>query len=91
MAGGDCFKAKTRPFRRPPTSGGLFFYWEKTMISVSKAKRILGKAHEELPEKQVEKMLDQCYALAEVMFEHFKFGDKSEEVKNKNEKFKIGF
>ena len=71
--------------RRPPTSEGLIFYLKKTMISISRAKRILGKPSEELSEEQMELLLSQCYALAEVMFEHFKFTEKMKGVKNKND------
>ena len=60
------------------------------MISIFRARRILGKACEELSDEQIKELLGQCYALVEVMFEHFEFGEKSEEVKNKNEEFKIG-
>ena len=54
------------------------------MISISRAKKILGKSGEKLSDEQMERMLSQCYALAEVMFEHFKFTEKMKGVKNKD-------
>lgn len=56
------------------------------MITISKAKKILGKPNEELTDDQIDLMINQCYALAEVMFEHFEFTKKMEEVKNKDDK-----
>lgn len=57
---------------------------EKKKISVFRTKRILGKSGEGLSDDQIELLIDQCYALAEVMFEHFKFEEKMKEVKGKN-------
>ena len=41
------------------------------MISLTQAKKILGKAGNTLTEENLQLLLDQCYALAEVMYEHF--------------------
>jgi len=41
------------------------------MISISQARKILGKAGRTLTEETTQLLLDQCYALAEVMYEHF--------------------
>ena len=46
------------------------------MISIFHARRILGKAGEGLSDEQIEKELHQHYAMAEMMFEHFKFDEK---------------
>lgn len=43
------------------------------MITVSKARKILGKTSAKLPDDYVEKLLSQMYQIAEVMFEHFGF------------------
>jgi len=52
-------------------------------ISVFRSGRILGKAGEKLPDEEVELMLGQCYALAEMMFEHFQFDEKLKEIRPK--------
>ena len=75
---------KIRLSRSPPTSEGLIFYSDKTMISISRAKKILGKSGEKLSDEQMDLMIRQCYALAGVMFEHFKFTEKMKGVKNKD-------
>lgn len=41
------------------------------MISIPQAKKILGKAGRALTEENLQLLLDQCYALAEVMYVHF--------------------
>ena len=41
------------------------------MISLTQAKKILGKAGNTLTEENLQLLLDQCYAIAEVMYEHF--------------------
>ena len=53
------------------------------MISVFRARRILGKADEGLPDEEMELMIDQCYALGEMMFEHFQFDEKLKKAKPK--------
>jgi len=58
------------------------------MISISRARRILGKEGEKLSDEQIELLISQCYALAEVMFEHFKFEEKMRGAIKKNDKSK---
>ena len=55
-------------------------------MSVFRARRILGKAAEGLPDEDVELLIDHCYAMAEMMFEHFKFNDKLKKPAPKYEK-----
>jgi len=58
---------------------------EEKKISVSRARRILGKSGEGLSDEQIKLLISQCYALAEVMFGHFKFIEKMKEVKKRND------
>jgi hypothetical protein len=43
------------------------------MITLFQARKILGKSGKRISEDDLQLLLDQCYALAEVMFEHFQF------------------
>jgi len=54
---------------------------EEKKISVFRARRILGKSGKGLSDEQIELLISQCYALAEVMFEHFKFIEKIGKVR----------
>ena len=58
---------------------------EEKKISVFRTRRILGKSEEGLSNEQIKLLIDQCYALAEVMFEHFKFIEKMKGVKKQND------
>jgi len=64
---------------------------EEKKISVSRARRILGKSGEGLSDEEIELLIDQCYALAEVMFKHFKFIEKMKGVKEKYGQSKTNF
>lgn len=55
------------------------------MITVSKARKILGKSGEGMSEEQIELLLSQCKAMAEIMLEHFGF-IKNPELENENQK-----
>jgi hypothetical protein len=46
------------------------------MISIFRARKVLGKNGKEMPDEQIEELLHECYMLAEVMFEHFKIDEK---------------
>jgi hypothetical protein len=41
------------------------------MISITKARKLLGIPGRTLSEETIQHLLDQCYALAEVMYVHF--------------------
>lgn len=58
----------------------------KNMITIAKARKILGKSDEKLTDEEIQLVIDQCYALAEVMFEHFKFEEKMKGGGRKNAK-----
>lgn len=59
---------------------------EEKKIPISRARRLLGKAGEKLSDDEIELLIGQCYALAEVMFEHFKFGEKLRKAREKHGK-----
>lgn len=56
------------------------------MISISRSRKILGELDANLSDEEIELMLNQFYALAEVMFEHYGFFVNFKEVKSKNDK-----
>lgn len=60
------------------------------MITVSKARKVLGKASEKLPVEYVEKLLSQMCQMTEIMFEHFGFiGDTDIDNADGNTKLDI--
>lgn len=46
------------------------------MISLFRARKVLGKHGKELSDEQIEELLRECYMLAEIMFEHFRIDEQ---------------
>lgn len=49
------------------------------MITVAKARKLLGKAALGLSEDNIQLLIDLCYSLANVMYEHFE-GEESQKI-----------